>query len=595
MKKNLFAYTLITLGLLAGLTSYTLAQVSPGVGLFKKTGDTVRPLSDDWDLGVATSTASADFAVQGNSYTSGTTTTAKLRIASSTAALCDLKADGGGTVYCGTDATGTTIDAAQLSKFATSSVDAEAIYTANATKLGVGSSTPSTNLSIQGNALIAGTTTVRSLRATSTIRLGDEEVNSWSGTGLLISGGILNVPAGTCITANANDIAVTTNCTDAATVDGFEGAGFLRSNASDEFETGNTLTLTGTLDSNGAVSFADTTVLWDGATTDFTFIGDFTANTNQLTLVKATGLFGIATATPRATLSVNGNVQVSGTTTTGGLVASTTLEVTTGRMLLNGVDYIWPTADGSNAQILSTNANGVLSWATDATGGGGSSIANTALMSKFATSTANANAIYTALAASLGVGTSTPSTNLSVQGNALISGTSTVGILRATSSLIFNLAIDPDGSLRIPFGAAPVTTTAGRLALDTTDNQLLLSTSTTGNGAVFGRVPTLLYAGRVSAPTTTVIGLGVEKDGFTAYFVLCSVWGGTSVGFNLTDDGGDNDTNTVTCNTTTSTQRALVGVNNTWTAAEGASIELSAVTGIVDFLHYSIWGVITRE
>jgi len=37
---------------------------------------------------------------------------------------------------------------------------------------------------------------------------------------------------------------------------------------------------------------------------------------------------------------------------------------------LRDVDYLWPSADGTNGQILSTNANGVLSWATDGGGNG---------------------------------------------------------------------------------------------------------------------------------------------------------------------------------------------------------------------------------
>jgi hypothetical protein len=41
--------------------------------------------------------------------------------------------------------------------------------------------------------------------------------------------------------------------------------------------------------------------------------------------------------------------------------------------LAANVTYTLPTADGTSGQVLSTNGSGVLSWATDATGGGGSS------------------------------------------------------------------------------------------------------------------------------------------------------------------------------------------------------------------------------
>jgi hypothetical protein len=41
--------------------------------------------------------------------------------------------------------------------------------------------------------------------------------------------------------------------------------------------------------------------------------------------------------------------------------------------LAANVTYTLPTADGTSGQVLSTNGSGTLSWATDATGGGGSS------------------------------------------------------------------------------------------------------------------------------------------------------------------------------------------------------------------------------
>ena len=45
----------------------------------------------------------------------------------------------------------------------------------------------------------------------------------------------------------------------------------------------------------------------------------------------------------------------------------------TGRIRLNSMS--WPTADGTNNQVLTTNGSGVLSWATAASGGGGGATA----------------------------------------------------------------------------------------------------------------------------------------------------------------------------------------------------------------------------
>jgi len=145
------------------------------------------------------------------------------------------------------------------------------------------------------------------------------------GTVALGASADLAVGAGTCITANANDVAVTSNCTDSATVDSLNGADFLRSNASDEFETGNTLTITGTLDSNGGVSFADTDIVFDGATTNFTSTGNFSINTDDIFIEKTTGNVGLGTTSPSQLLSVHGNSLVSGTSTVGNLIATSTV------------------------------------------------------------------------------------------------------------------------------------------------------------------------------------------------------------------------------------------------------------------------------
>ena len=144
------------------------------------------------------------------------------------------------------------------------------------------------------------------------------------GTVALGASADLAVGAGTCITVNANDVAVTSNCTDSATVDSLNAADFLRSNASDEFETGNTLTVTGTLDSNGNASFADTAIAFDGATTEFTTTGNFSINTDDIFIDKTTGKVGIGTTSPAELLAVHGNSLISGTSTVGNLIATST-------------------------------------------------------------------------------------------------------------------------------------------------------------------------------------------------------------------------------------------------------------------------------
>lgn len=61
-------------------------------------------------------------------------------------------------------------------------------------------------------------------------------------------------------------------------------------------------------------------------------------------------------------------------TFTSTLTASGYFTVTAGTTGLRGIDYLWPSADGSANQVLHTDGSGNLSWDDDDTGGGGGSI-----------------------------------------------------------------------------------------------------------------------------------------------------------------------------------------------------------------------------
>jgi len=96
----------------------------------------------------------------------------------------------------------------------------------------------------------------------------------------------------------------------ADTLDGIDSLGFLRSNSSDTFEAGNTMTFEGAVDINGEVSIADTNIVFDGANTDLAFVGDLTINTNDFFVRKSDGYTGIGTTDPNSALEVNGNITI---------------------------------------------------------------------------------------------------------------------------------------------------------------------------------------------------------------------------------------------------------------------------------------------
>lgn len=89
--------------------------------------------------------------------------------------------------------------------------------------------------------------------------------------------------------------------------------------------------------------------------------------------------------------------------------------------------------DVGNCLKLSDDSPFTWTIGTCGTGGGGSIPDH--MTSKWATSTINTNAIHTAGALKVGIGTTSPSFELGVQGNALISATTTTGNLVATSSI----------------------------------------------------------------------------------------------------------------------------------------------------------------
>ena len=183
-------------------------------------------------------------------------------------------------------------------------------------------------------------------------------------------------------------------------------------------------------------------------------------------------------------------------------------------------------------------------------------------------------------------------------------GTSTVtaGDFRITAGLFRAAKGIFDTFLQIPGGTNPTVDDAREIALDTTDAQLKLATSTLSGEFVAARAVKRIYSFRVSSSSAPFysgfasglkVGLPAEIDGFEAYHVMCNVWGGTSVDINLTDTGA-NDTNTVTCGSATSTVYRLT-TNTVFTAGEGTSIEFGTISGVPDYLSISIFGVITPE
>lgn len=89
---------------------------------------------------------------------------------------------------------------------------------------------------------------------------------------------------------------------------GAAGSSYLRSDTSDSFTSG-TLTLDSgtTIDINGDLAVADTSVAFDGASINFATTGDWSINTSQLKVLQASGYVGVGDASPDYALEVSGS------------------------------------------------------------------------------------------------------------------------------------------------------------------------------------------------------------------------------------------------------------------------------------------------
>lgn len=147
-------------------------------------------------------------------------------------------------------------------------------------------------------------------------------------------------------------------------------------------------------------------------------------------------------------------------------------------------------------------------------------------------------------------------------------------------------------SLEIPNGTAPTVNAIGKLALDTTDNQLLVATST--NASYPGVIRTVedIYKFAI-ASTSPVFASGASKrlpktnDGYTVKNILCDVEGGTSKAITIYGE-------TITCDLDGATDDGSIS-SATLAANASTTITMGATSGAVNWLNVTIKGVWTRE
>lgn len=151
-------------------------------------------------------------------------------------------------------------------------------------------------------------------------------------------------------------------------------------------------------------------------------------------------------------------------------------------------------------------------------------------------------------------------------------------------------------SFEIVNGASPTVDTLGEIALDTTDNQLLIATGTSARA-----IPTITKIwGATIASTSNDFASGgrlplpPHRDGVVITEVHCFVDGGTSKVINIDTQAGGAQLDSLTCGTTLTSDTAQ-SANNTLSAGALMALEFGATTGTVDYVTFSAWGYIIVE
>ena len=152
------------------------------------------------------------------------------------------------------------------------------------------------------------------------------------------------------------------------------------------------------------------------------------------------------------------------------------------------------------------------------------------------------------------------------------------------------------GIFKLPFGANPTVDDRGEMALDTTDDQLLV----VDNSGTARVIQTKVRIWGVTIPSTTpefingsTLAVPINLDGYTMTEIRCKVYGGTNKVIAI-EDASANSTEDITCLATVTSDDGSI-TNASVTTAEEMYIDFGTGTGAVDSVTISVFGLWVRD
>ena len=284
-----------------------------------------------------------------------------------------------GSVGFATTATNVIGGIASVSQLSVSGFSTVGVLTA--TKIGIGTTNPTSELFVIGNSNISGVSTFG---------------NTSIGVRIIGTSGI--------ITSSSSGIGTVTYFGDGSNLTGIKGV-------SVEFQSQTAQTLFPTLAANSGVSS----------------IGIVTTGSGTLSFNTSTGSLGIGTTNPTSKLTVNGNVLVSGIATIGIGSTAILLNGITGFITSSNPGVTTITYFGDGSKLTGIKGVTVEFQVQTAQTLFPTLAANSGVSSIGIATTGSTAFCYIPSSGNIGIGTTTASSKLTVDGNVLVSGVTTVG------------------------------------------------------------------------------------------------------------------------------------------------------------------------